>query len=159
VTSSRFAGLVRIRHLAGAVLLLGFAVVATGFQVGDYPFEQTTKDRAQTRPRKERRFYQGLSDKEIRAVMKDMATQLGVDCNYCHNTKDYKSFEKPMKEFAQAKISMVNWLNAKYRPPDAKWNYSCYSCHRGVVKPLPQAAPPTPLGPDRTPAAGNGSKP
>jgi hypothetical protein len=159
VTTPRLAGLVRLRHLAGALLLLGFAVVATGFQVGDYPFEQREKPRG-GRPREERRFYQELSDKEIRAVMKDMAAQLGVDCNYCHNTKDYKSFENPMKEFAQVKISMVNWLNAKYRPVDATWNYSCFTCHRGTVKPLPQAAPPTPLPSPKRPTLneGRGSK-
>lgn len=145
MTPPRLARFVRVRHLAGAALLLAFAFVATGFQIGDYPFEQKSKGRV--RPLKERRYYEGLSDKEIRAVMKDMAAQIGVDCDYCHNTKNYKSFEKPVKEFVQFKIGMVNWLNEKYRPEGATWNYSCYSCHRGVVKPLPQAAPPLPLAP------------
>lgn len=150
---SRLAAFVRLRQLVGLALLLGFALVATGFQLGDYPFQQKPRTRDRAKVQKERLAYEGMSDTEIKKIMKEMAAQIGVDCSYCHNEKNYKSFEKPVKEFVQYKIAMVDWLNAKYRPADADWNYSCYTCHRGVVKPLPQADPTTPLTPGGIPAA------
>ncbi len=41
------------------------------------------------------------------------------------------------------KIGMLTYLNSKYRPKNAKWEYTCYSCHRGKLKPVPSQAPGT----------------
>jgi photosynthetic reaction center cytochrome c subunit len=130
----------RLRIFLGSLAALVVVIAATGFQVQDYPV--FTKDRPRG-PKKivQRKVYMDYSDQQIRAEMKRMAAEIGAKCDYCHNTKDYASFEKPTKEFAQYKLKMVEWLNAKYRPPDAKWGYSCYTCHRGQLKDLPSMPP------------------
>jgi len=119
---------------------LGLALFLVGWQIDDYPFRKTQFGAAEGT----RKVYKNLSDAEIKAVMQEMADGIGVKCDYCHNEKNYASEEKPMKDFARKKIFMLDWMNHKYRPPKAKWEYTCYTCHRGQVKPVPQAAPPAP---------------
>lgn len=133
----------RFRYILGALAVLVLVVAASGFQVQDYPVF-TKQPNAVKAPKKivQRKVYMDLSDQEIRLEMKKMAAEIGAKCDYCHNTRDYVSFEKQTKEFAQYKLKMVEWLNAKYRPPNATWQYTCYTCHRGQLKNLPQALPP-----------------
>jgi hypothetical protein len=119
--------------LLGAGLVLG----TTAFQIGEYPFGKSRFGRAEGT----RKVYRNMPDPELKKVMKTMGDALGVGCTYCHDTKDYTSEEKPPKDFSRHKVQMVQWLNAKYRPGAAKWEYNCYSCHRGVVKPVPSAPP------------------
>ena len=136
----------RLRFALGSLAVLVVVVAACGFQVGDYPVFNKPKG-AVNAPKKivQRKVYPDLSDKEIRVVMTKMAAEIGAKCDLCHNTKDYISFEKQTKEFAQYKMKMVEWLNEKYRPPNATWEYTCYTCHQGKLKNLP-SAPPTGMG-------------
>lgn len=88
-----------------------------------------------------RRHYRDLSDDAIKKVMKTMAADLGVKCNFCHDGKDYASEAIPMKDYARKKIGMVGWLNGRYKPEGSKWEYTCYSCHRGQIRPVPSEPP------------------
>lgn len=126
----------RTRKLLFTASGLFFALVLTGFQISDYPFRKSQFGVAEGT----RKIYKNMTEAQIKPHMEKMSKEIGVKCVFCHNVKDYTSEEKPMKDFVRHKIQMVEWLNAKYRPKDAKWEYSCYSCHRGQVKPVPSSA-------------------
>lgn len=130
----------RLIILLGTLTTIAVLFATTGFQTGSYPVMKTPM--SQRKPPTGRTYYKDLTDTEIRKVMKQMAAEIGAECTYCHNTKDYASFEKSTKVFAHYKLGMVEWLNNKYRPPDAPWKYTCYTCHRGKLKDLPSTMPP-----------------
>jgi len=115
------------------------------------------------------------------ALMMSMSQALGVNCDYCHNTRSFASWETstPMRTTAWYGIRMARDLNNNYLVPltstfpehrlgilgdVAKVN--CATCHQGVFKPLygvsmakdypeltgEMAAPPAPPA-DAAPAA------
>jgi len=126
-----------MRRLAVTAAGLGLAFFLTGFQIGKYPMRKTQWGQAETTHRK---VFKEQSEAEIKKYMEKMCKDIGVKCGFCHNVKDYASEEKPEKDFGRHKIQLVKWLNDKYRPAGATWEYSCYTCHRGVMKPVPSAA-------------------
>jgi len=94
----------------------------------------------------------GLSELEMQRTMNMMRSSLGVHCDYCHVIKgrwDFPSDENPRKDRAREMIRMVADINrATFAGHEV---VSCFTCHRGSVKPvnlvtLPQTAPkyPTP---------------
>lgn len=131
----------RIQVLLATLALLIAGGSLTAFQISEYPFKKKPEGKGSKLPPR-RKVYLDQTDAEMKKIMKGMCEEIGAKCEECHNTKDFASFEKPMKEFAQYKMLMVGWLNAKYRPENATWKYTCYSCHRGVLRPLPSAPPP-----------------
>ena len=84
-------------------------------------------------------------------LMTHMATSLGVNCTYCHNTRSFSSWEgnPPQRATAWYGIRMVRDLNLTYMEPlketfpahrlgetgDVAKVY-CATCHQGVYKPL-----------------------
>ena len=120
---------------------LGAVFALIGWQIQDYPFRKSQFGTMEGT----RKFNQDKSEAEVKKIMKVMADGIGVKCVFCHNEKDYTSDEKPMKDFVRKKMYLVDWMNHKYRPATAKWEYSCYTCHRGSIKPVP-SAPPLPPG-------------
>jgi hypothetical protein len=132
----------RLSLLILSALSLNFFL--TGSKLSDYPFKKTQWGVAETTKRK---HYKNMSEAEIKKEMKKIADGIGVKCVYCHNEKNYASEEKLEKDFGRKKIGLVKWLNDKYRPPNVDWEYSCWTCHRGKVKPVewktPGAAPKT----------------
>jgi hypothetical protein len=138
----------RIRVLLLSLSGIGVALFLTGFQIADYPFRKSQFGVAEGT----RKVYKTETEKQIKVHMEKMSKEIGVKCTFCHNVKDYTSEEKPMKDFVRHKMQMVEWLNAKYRPKTAAWEYSCYTCHRGQVKPVPSSASLVPGG--RVPAQG-----
>ena len=85
------------------------------------------------------------------ALMMVMAESLGVNCDYCHNTRAFYSWEqsRPQRVTAWYGIRMVRDLNNSVMVPltttfpgnrlgptgDAPKIY-CATCHQGVFKPL-----------------------
>lgn len=119
-----------------ALVLAGLiaTVALSGFQIANYPLKKRTFPNGQAH----RMVYRDMTPEQIKPIMKKMAAELGVKCAYCHDEKDYASEVKPEKDFARSKMLMVNWLNDKYRPAEAPWHYTCWQCHRGVIRPLPE---------------------
>ena len=136
----------RHRLVIGTLGALLVVVVASGFQIQDYPVFNKPPGSPAKGAIKPRKYTAEMTDEEVRKYMKEMAAEIGAKCDLCHNTKDYSSFEKQTKQFAQYKMGMVEWLNAKYRPPNATWEYSCYTCHRGKMTNIPSVAPPAAPG-------------
>ena len=84
--------------------------------------------------------------------MMNISKSLGVNCNYCHNTRSFYSWaiSPPTRVTAWYGIRMVRDLNTAYLDPlrdtfpaahrgpalgDAPKVY-CATCHNGVYKPL-----------------------
>lgn len=84
-------------------------------------------------------------------LMTHMASSLGVNCTYCHNTRSFSSWEgnPPQRVTAWYGIRMARELNVSYLTPltdtfpqnrlgetgDVAKIY-CATCHQGVYKPL-----------------------
>ena len=74
---------------------------------------------------------------QLGKIMNIFNASLGVDCSFCHNTKDYTSDEKREKQTARKMIAMtfdINKASFNGRP-----QVSCNSCHNGHNE--PSAAP------------------
>ncbi|MEO1205402.1 MAG: photosynthetic reaction center cytochrome PufC [Pseudomonadota bacterium] len=85
------------------------------------------------------------------ALMMHMSTSLGVNCTYCHNTRNFANWENapPSRAVAWHGIRMTRNLNQEYLEPlqpvyppkrlgtlnDAP-KANCATCHNGVYKPL-----------------------
>jgi Photosynthetic reaction centre cytochrome C subunit len=87
----------------------------------------------------------GMSRPEVWEVMNQMASGLGVNCQYCHVTEDVASDAKPQKQRGREMMRMVIDLNARHF--GGKPVVTCFTCHNGKVHPalmppLPQAVPP-----------------
>ena len=81
---------------------------------------------------------------EITALMRTFTQALGVQCTHCHVGTPQERFKDdlPAKATARKMIKMVMAVNAdpigvKAGEPN---KVTCYTCHRGVLKPL--TAPP-----------------
>jgi photosynthetic reaction center cytochrome c subunit len=84
-------------------------------------------------------------------VMMNMSTGLGVNCTFCHNSRQFASWEQapPQRVTAYAGLQMVRQLNTEYLAPLAPVYHpsrlgpmgdapkaQCSTCHNGVYKPL-----------------------
>jgi hypothetical protein len=73
---------------------------------------------------------------------------LGVECSYCHvgSPADRAKDDKPEKVTARKMLKMVMAINNDFlkdvgeAPPPGGMKVTCYTCHRGMEKPL--SAPP-----------------
>ena len=87
----------------------------------------------------------GMSRPEAWEVMNQMASGLGVNCQYCHVANDVASDAKPQKRRGREMMRLVIDLNARHF--GGKPVVTCFTCHHGQVHPalmppLPQAVPP-----------------
>ena len=90
---------------------------------------------------------------QLLSNMKFFAQSLGVRCSHCHvgeegkplSTFDFASDAKKEKQTARAMLRMVHRINEQdfgvQEFKDVK--VTCYTCHRGALKPL-TAPPPAP---------------
>jgi|YelNatPaOPRAMG01_1025707.scaffolds.fasta_scaffold05286_4 hypothetical protein len=76
------------------------------------------------------------SKEELKVWMRMIKTSLGVDCDYCHNTDNFASDEKPAKRKARMMLRMLIQIRQDYFSyPDAK-QPTCYTCHQGHKEPV-----------------------
>jgi photosynthetic reaction center cytochrome c subunit len=83
--------------------------------------------------------------------MISQSTSLGVNCTFCHNSRQFSSWEQapPQRVTAYAGIQMLRDLNTNYLAPLAPVYHEsrlgpmgdapkaqCLTCHNGVYKPL-----------------------
>jgi hypothetical protein len=80
----------------------------------------------------------------LTAIMRGYTAALGVQCNHCHveDMAQRASDENPKKDIARKMIKMTMDINSTYLAgvgdaalPDQP-KVTCYTCHRGAVKPL-----------------------
>jgi len=85
------------------------------------------------------------------ALMISQSQSLGVNCTFCHNSRQFASWEQapPQRVTAYAGIQMLRDLNTNYLAPLASTYHpsrlgpmgdapkaQCSTCHNGVYKPL-----------------------
>jgi len=87
---------------------------------------------------------------QVTTMMRTFTAALGVMCDHCHvgGPQDRAKDDKPEKATARKMLQMVAAINEQLKdvgtppepgaPPTPK--VTCYTCHRGAVKPL--TAPP-----------------
>ena len=80
-----------------------------------------------------------VSGAEIGRVMMTYTAGLGVQCNYCHQGRDFASDENPKKEIARTMITMSADINGKFS--DGNVHVTCFTCHRGETMPKTAADP------------------
>ena len=75
------------------------------------------------------------SKDELKGWMRMIKASLGVDCDFCHNTENFASDEKPEKRKARMMLKMLVQIRGDYFAyPDAK-QPTCYTCHQGNKEP------------------------
>jgi hypothetical protein len=93
----------------------------------------------------------GMTRSEVWEVMNQMASGLGVNCQYCHVSEDVASDVKPQKLRGREMMRMVIDLNARHF--GGKAVVTCFTCHNGQVKPASTLPLPQPVRPDIKPVA------
>jgi hypothetical protein len=89
----------------------------------------------------------GITPKALVEVMRSFAIELGTRCEHCHvgagndlSTFDFASDAKPEKATARKMMHMIAALHADYLhdvgDPARQPKVTCYTCHRGALKPL-----------------------
>ncbi len=88
---------------------------------------------------------------ETYSLMMHMSTALGVNCTFCHNSRQFSSWEesRPQRVTAWHGIKMVGDINTEYLDPLTDvfpanrkgpmgdvLKVNCATCHNGVNKPL-----------------------
>jgi hypothetical protein len=75
----------------------------------------------------------------VRVMNQGYSRNLGVTCDYCHDTDDYGSDDKREKETARAMIRLTGPIASELRQiPSIKSEnpvVNCGTCHRGVARP------------------------
>lgn len=79
------------------------------------------------------KVFDGLTDEQINDAMIYMRGSLGVQCEHCHDDKDWSRDDKEAKRTARKMIRMVRDINRQLGDDLA---VSCYSCHRGHARPV-----------------------
>ena len=79
-------------------------------------------------------IFKDLPATQLPGVMSFISSSLGVLCNYCHLSNGYDKDNQPAKNTARRMIRMVYDLNkGSFNGRDA---ITCYTCHRGRVRPI-----------------------
>lgn len=86
------------------------------------------------------RIFRGVLAGRLPTAMALFTVSLGVNCDHCHVTGDWKSDAKPAKETARKMMAMVRSTKPEYFDP-ASAGISCWTCHRGTVNPERNAPP------------------
>jgi hypothetical protein len=80
----------------------------------------------------------GTPSDQVVPAMQFIASSLGVECSFCHVQGKMDLDEKPAKKTAREMIAMTAMINKNSF--GGRVQVSCYSCHRGSVRPV--AVPP-----------------
>ena len=77
-----------------------------------------------------------MAKDQVKAVMKRISRDLGVECDHCHDVPDMASDKNEHKKLAREMLRMTAELNAKWINKLApKAEVTCNTCHRGEAKP------------------------
>src|SRR5947209_13794283 len=108
-------------------------------------------------------FPKDIPRQQLLASMRFFTQSLGVRCTFCHvgvegqppSTYDFASDVKKEKLTARKMLLMVQRINTQdfgVQPTPASAKVTCFTCHRGSVKPL-TAPPPSTPGPGSAPSS------
>ncbi|MBK9316814.1 MAG: c-type cytochrome [Acidobacteria bacterium] len=80
-------------------------------------------------------------------VMNGWTKALGVKCNHCHTLGAWEKEDEPAKQIARDMVALTSRINGESLKEiknlkSERPSISCYTCHRGAVKPETAPAPP-----------------
>ncbi|MBK9316859.1 MAG: c-type cytochrome [Acidobacteria bacterium] len=83
-------------------------------------------------------------------VMNGWTKALGVKCNHCHTLGAWEKEDAPAKQIARDMVALTSRINGESLKEiknlkSERPSISCYTCHRGAVK--PETAPAAPAQP------------
>lgn len=108
------------------------AVIATGLLAIGLAFLSPTPAGAADGGKNLKILPASMSKADIKKLMKGIATSLGVQCDFCHDTDDFaKDTEK--KEIARTMMKMTAEINKTYF--EGKPEVGCITCHNGQKEP------------------------
>jgi len=99
----------------------------------DAAWEPPQTDRAAEQVYKNIQVLKGVAASRVPAVMLFFSKCLGVDCTHCHVANEFEKDDKPAKLTARCMLKMVHKINGDNFPETQL--ISCWTCHRGNVKP------------------------
>lgn len=76
----------------------------------------------------------GIPSDQLIPAMRFMASSLGVECGYCHVEDHFDRDDKKPKQIARQMIRMMATIDSQSFAGNRE--VTCYSCHRGSVKPV-----------------------
>lgn len=84
-----------------------------------------------------------IPPQQLTAMMRRITGALGVECTHCHvSMQDRASDDKPAKLVARKMLKMTMTINDELlkdvgQPaPAGEQKVTCFTCHRGALKPL-----------------------
>jgi photosynthetic reaction center cytochrome c subunit len=126
------------------VIVFGFVILGAKTQSGGMaqgPGSPQTANSAAPKKAEEQfkniQVLKGVPAEEIFPTMQFIAASLGVECNFCHVQNAFDKDDKKTKQTARKMMEMMFSINADNF--DRHREVTCYSCHRGNVR--PQAIP------------------
>ena len=75
----------------------------------------------------------GIPSDQLLPAMQYITAALGVECDYCHDTKHFDSDDKQTKLTARKMMTMMFAIDKDNF--DGRREVTCYTCHRGASKP------------------------
>jgi hypothetical protein len=85
-------------------------------------------------------FLKGLPAGRLAGIMTRWNSALGVKCNHCHTLGAWEKDDLPAKQIAREMMTLTSKINNESLKEiknlkSEKPAISCYTCHRGAVKP------------------------
>ena len=87
-----------------------------------------------------------MTGQQVQMFMRTFTAALGVECTHCH-VQDRASDEKPTKVMARKMMQMTAAINGDLLKgigepaPEGTSKVTCFTCHRGALKPLTAPVP------------------
>jgi hypothetical protein len=119
-----------MRRIIAAVVLVYLGTLVASAQAQTQPIESRTAEQVY----KSIQALRGTPATELILAMHYIRGALGVDCEYCHDSRDRSSDVKKPKQIARQMISMVFEINKNTF--QGRQVVTCYTCHRGHVQPI-----------------------
>jgi hypothetical protein len=89
-----------------------------------------------------------MTGQQVQTLMRTFTAALGVDCQHCHvSQQDRASDDKPAKLVTRKMLQLVTAINGDLLKgvgdpaPEGTLKVTCFTCHRGALKPLTAPAP------------------
>ena len=130
--------------LVAAWLALGLALTASGVSAQSGAAQKNAEDIY-----KNIQVLKGVPADQWNATMQFIATALGTQCSHCHVQGAFDKDDKSPKEFARVMIKMVFDLNQNTF--GGRQIITCYTCHRGNLRPIGTLDPATMGRPSQVP--------
>ena len=124
-------------------VVVGLFVVTMGVVAGVAAQGQAGAEPQAAPPKNLQVLPKDIPRPQLLATMRTFTAALGVECSHCHvSSQDRASDAKPQKLVARKMLDMTMHINNEHlkgvgEPPAAgQSKVTCFTCHRGVLKPL-----------------------